>query len=469
MKLTKTHQTLIITYIMNLLDKKLWPVLSLAAILFSCEDPGQIGLDTDPTNGKFSSKYVEINLPTNMVQLGTSFDSKNTGRLLVGEFSDVDLGSVVAKTYFQLEVDNPQDSLVALENGFDSLVLRLKYDYAFGEVQLSHLVKVSTLQDTISDELEYSNQSTFQLKDEVANQSIGFLFDEDATTVRFDTTVSIVLDFALGESIFLEAKKVDGALVDQESFEDFMPGLAIEALGASAVFGFDPFNAESKMYMYYHVNDTTLDSLSFSLTGNHVNQLITDMSATEFATIVPNQDFLTNDQYHYLHGTNQIGLEINLSPFYDYFDTIPQIVLNKGELALESLVDKGDYQNPPSPLYFYHFLESNKLETDSVIVDAVNLDRFGNVIDSTFVGYRTIQINDQTLLNQPLPAEYSDDKSEIKAIATSYLQDITDELEEANQLLIFPNIFDARRSVNGLKIPKDGVKLRIYYSIPNSN
>jgi hypothetical protein len=177
---------------MNLWDKKAGLFLiGMALAIFSCEDPGTIGLELEPGNADFVADFFEFQIEAKQVQGEPFYVRKDAlflqfkdneivtdedgnilydtvgggdvlGKVLMGEMEDPDLGKVSLTTYAQFVVDTSQ--YIRPDNGwvFDSTKLFLGVDYVTGTYFNSpQTFTLHELQDDVGENVKFNEALNF--------------------------------------------------------------------------------------------------------------------------------------------------------------------------------------------------------------------------------------------------------------------------------------------------------------------
>ncbi len=268
-------------------------------LIFGCEDPGEIGLGFIPNdNGFYFSDTVTVS--TSTVTLD-SLPTSGTGIILVGEYTDLELGQVSAKSYFQVGLSSTEGLSSALltndqESVFDSLALVMHFTgYSYGDTTKAQTLNVQRIIQTF----EPPSGSVFHNSSQLAVEeeplaSITFVPRPN----QFDSIIMRLPD-ALGQEFFDLAMSSASEMSSQADFLEYFKGLAIVAdrNGGGSVLGFDATGTSIFMRLYYHDHDEMVayKSYTFPLINeqHQFNYLQGDRSNTTLSVLQTQRESLS--------------------------------------------------------------------------------------------------------------------------------------------------------------------------------
>lgn len=441
-------------------------ILGLALFIFACEDPGEIGLDLNPENGVFVAKYQEIPLGNSVLLYedivsdnATRIDSLNNltsgGRLLAGSFSNQDFGKMQSKGFAGLYMA-PDTVEFSDENGeyiFDSLILRMKVDYLYGnDLQGQKSIFVHELTDS----LELNNLYLTKHTTSYAVEPLGeFVFDYSSLdTVSVDTLMKTRFSDELGLRFLKEAEENDTTFSNNNLFREFFYGLAFVAGETNdMVTGIVPESRSSYLRLHFHNSTDTLykdfmfydlDTIPGNTTKNY-NNITLDRSGTPLEGITDYYtEFQTGNEFSYIQASTGVFTKVNIQPYLNFIDTIDHLVINRAEIEIP--VDRYiDNTVPSSPLDLYVISQENKFIEEYVA-------------------------------GRPLPKyktagrlSFERDRSENSGLYsgtfTQYVQDLASG-ENSDTLLLLgqSSLWNSVLSVNQSVILKEGISIKVYYS-----
>lgn len=408
----KTQTTLIriTTSIMNLLDKLNYKTgLALMPALFfliSCEDPSEIGLDLNPSQGAISTHYVE--LPVESSQL--FIDSVRTavgpaGTLTrIGRNSDPNFGELTAIGYANIGAPTTLPS-VTTGSQVDSAFLTLTFEVAYLGTDIGANQQLSI----------YSLPEPIRPKDSTTNDESGavllnfdyFAFDHESMDeaeligqISFDTAslsttvLRIPLTNAFASKILRSAIAGDSVLwSDQRAFDEFIGSLAIVPGEANTFINNYNLLANTSGITVHHSgssNPLTLrfaprerEGLSYAQAPVYFG-LEEDLSNTPLATAPGSghkQVFETKDNRLYFRSGAGFVTRFDFPAFREFInsDTLGQFVINQAVLEIDSVSGGGDNQGVPAQLgLFYIDANNNRINglTSSTAAVPVNANRY---------------------------------------------------------------------------------------------
>ncbi len=513
--MTKTQPNRITIYIMNLWAKRIGQLtlLAVALFFFSCEQETSILGYRNP-NSKFKVSYVELPIESSVLlldSLRTSnfFHFKEVNRFLVGSYTDAELGTVTSTAYTQFFPSLSGFTKPTSTAEFDSVSLQLRFDlYNYGDKTVTpQLISVYELdQELRADSLRwYFNKSNRAYSSLLGTKTFSIYpidFDEfAASTADRDTVITIKmrLDASFGQRIFDSALKFSNAASAADStfarYSEFIKefkGLVLKPQNTDKMVGFNPSAAESRITIHYH--DAEKDSLSFNLSFSSVagfNQITSDRSATELSGLTNyNQPFIPPSGKRYIQSGTGIFTKLDFSNFYVFADTVPNVLINSAELVIESVQPSAF---PPPSLLSLRILNDNnnqKRFSRTSAQDQMDLVGYQNALQR-LLGFDIAITNSSAPLVDSDSVFYATDRSALLAYSSStnsyrisiplFLQQLTLNIPnrtDFNNFILYPASEDptttpaaesAAKTVNRAIFPGDKIKLKIYYTKPNTD
>jgi hypothetical protein len=469
-------------------------------VLFSCEDePGLVGFQNPNQDFQFFEK--EFTIPTKvflMDSLATSNGSNQneTKRIMVGAMADPRFGKTSATAYTQYWATG-YPSVINSNAVVEKLTLTLIYDYYWqgNSADKQETYQVYEVTDSILTYLpHYSHQPTPY--GPFLGQGVKFispaLFDESYAINRDEDTsnnvkdsLHIDLDPELGRRLLAAAMDTTGNreiyYAQFRKFRQAFKGLAIEGPGNDRIVGFNPYDAKSRMTLFYRI-DTTKYQLNFNFSSpgesnisEYMNytQFKTDRSGTPLAGLQNKYvDYEPSDGYRYIQGGTGVALKLDFTEVRDHFKNIPIKALSVAELRIET-----EQQGTPPTNFFLRALKPNNR---AISATKGTVDIVGDpitILDTEFLSKHAVLQN--TIRVEPVHDLGNigftlDQKSNEAGTAlyigylTTFLQTETN-LNESDFLRYFaliPQLPDVGKSVNGFYFPADKIKLKIYYTTP---
>lgn len=452
-----------------MLVKKSGLILGLAFFIFACEDPGELGLDLNPENGVFVAKYQEIPLDNSVLLYedilsdnSTRIDSSDRwstpGRLFAGSFSNEDFGKVQSKGFTGLYMA-PDTVEFSDENGeyvFDSLILRMKVDYLYGnDLQGQKSIFVHELTDS----LELSNLYLTKNSTAYTTDPIGeFNFDFSALdTVSVDTLIKTRISDELGLRFLKEAEENDTTFLNNDLFRKFFYGLSFVAGESNnMITGIVPESRSSFMRLHFHPSNSTdtlhkdfmfydLDSIPGNTT-KYYNNITLDRTGSPLEGIQDYYtEFPTGNDLSYIQASAGVFTKIDMQPYLDFIDTIDYLVINRAEIAIP-VETYSKSTNPSSSLDMYAVDEDNKFI-------------------EVYVATRPTPIY-STAGRISFVLDENENSGSYVSTLTDYVQGLTEGEEDlqTNLLLGQPSLWNSVLSVNQTILRKEGITLKVYYS-----
>ncbi len=365
--------------------------LIILSALFSCEDPGRLGIDLIDNDDDFAVFFTEINLDSKVVQLD-SINTTNRGIMMTGYHTDNDFGMVQVQSYLRLlppatSPNIPEDVLEA-----DSIKMDLRFNYFFGQnYPATHKLYVHEL----SEQLLVNN--TYYSFDSTPFEPVNVI-DTTLTLTEQDTLLSLNLE-SMREEFFLALKDYQADSAGAANFVEQFKGMTLISDPISnAVVGFNVLHTESNIVMYYTTNDSIVNTVKVRY-STYYNQITSDFNGTELEGIELLTDFSPVSGKSYLQTGTGLVVKVDFQSYFDFIDndTTGVIVINKAELVMDDLQGLTNSISPPVQISFYFADENNEtisvgdnlivpatIQTDLVYITATrnNLDPFNTSVSS---------------------------------------------------------------------------------------
>jgi hypothetical protein len=470
---------------MNLWDKKAGLFLiGMALAIFSCEDPGTIGLELEPGNADFVADFFEFQIEAKQVQGEPFYVRKDAlflqfkdneivtdedgnilydtvgggdvlGKVLMGEMEDPDLGKVSLTTYAQFVVDTSQ--YIRPDNGwvFDSTKLFLGVDYVTGTYFNSpQTFTLHELQDDVGENVKFNEALNFD-ETVIGRCEIG----EDTIHAYYENSASIFTEFEVNESFaqkfYNELRSLDDStFYFQDRFREFFKGFVIKPESTNGIFGINP-RLNTRLVVYYHNESDTSQMNIFWSGSNYYHQIAYERSATELAGV--NIDNLPTETVSpYLYGQSGTSMlpYFTLDNVIEAFDTIDAFVINRSELSLEIELPTDTTLWVSSSLFGY-------------LEEGFGYDSLAHIFTGGTSG-NVLRSNRQNLLFQMNRVQENDSTNFFRTTLDGVAQvDILTSILRGNigsDILLVPSPGDFGTTVNSIKIKKESFHIKIYYS-----
>ncbi len=497
---------------MNLWAKRVGQlvVLAVALFFFSCQDEASL-LGYKNPNSKFQVRYIEIPIESSVLLLDSLRTSNfyfgnETNRLLIGQYADDQFGSLTSSAYTHYFTNSA--AVLPANPIYDSVSVRLVFDYyTYGSDQSSTSQNISVYEidhDMLLSRRNYFNNTQIQTNP-TAIGSKSFTVDpvkfkeylkniEDSDTQN-DTLVEAValnipLEPSFGQRIFENAvaysnsPTVETTFITYSLFAKIFKGLHFKSDNGDKIMGFNPAAANSSIAIHYHTatDDSLVLTLGFfNVTG--FNQIATDRSGTALAGLTQySQDFIPATDLRYVQSGTGVYTKLDFGNFFEFADTVPNVVINSAELSVES-VEQSIYD--PSTSFALRILnDQNFVEKwDSVSTqDRIDLLLYNPIQYTSYTG--SISIDNGTVgdydsafyaLGDQSPfLGYSSTNKSYNGNYALFFQQLSvvdpNRRRFKNAILYpaSPNKPGGSKTVNRTVFPKSGIKLKIYYTKPTT-
>ncbi|QIL76449.1 DUF4270 family protein [Hymenobacter sp. HDW8] len=164
----------------------------------SCDDPNDIRVEL-PGTAPITTDYSEFKAPVATI-LQDSLETLKADNFLVGRISDAALGTTTARSFLNLQVNMPADSLPAKFSGtvLDSTLMVMSFDQVYGSATQAVRFDVSALQQRLDDRSSYNANTSVPVGQVISANVAGSLNrtrrerQRIASTVTTDTATAVV-------------------------------------------------------------------------------------------------------------------------------------------------------------------------------------------------------------------------------------------------------------------------------------
>lgn len=466
---------------MNLWVKRTGQLLVAVLFLMSCEDDSFL-LGFQNKNKKFNVRYQELSLGSS-VMLVDSVITDNIQpptRFLTGRYLDNVFGEVRSESYTEFF---PLSDTILDENNaiFDSITVQLRFDtYVYGSGgkttetlslhELQEGLNRDLLNDTVNFNYYYNSAIAYDATPICTSSrdvSYESLKKSSASTDTLLYTFKIDNSSAFGNEVFdfLTTHTFPDSTFYDEFREQFKGIAIVPSSTNSKILGFSTANNSlSRATLHYHTPDKDSLSVGFIFGALSFNRITTDRSTSDLAGISSYQEFDLTDS-RYIQSGSPVITQLDLSNFYSFADSIPELVINSAELLFtpEGVVEGLE---PPSSIIIRLQHENNQFLNVRVQEDR---DR---VADYKNIGLNGKYFSAGSDLGTLATLTYDDDDNRFSGFVTLFFQDLFINKNKDDKILyISLNSIDPTigKSVNRVVFNKNSVKLKIYYTKPISS
>ncbi|UXP33110.1 DUF4270 domain-containing protein [Reichenbachiella agarivorans] len=475
---------------MSLLDKNCLGLLTFAAFfIFSCEDPSEVGLGLDPDGVASGVFYEEIYLPAQNVFIDSLRTSGNT-RLLVGSVTDDVYGKTSAMSYNQLsttsgiqslgfKLDTVSTSPLVVDTLWysyvvDSTVLTLGYDYIHSKESIkAQTIRVYEVDDQLFSGVYYLSKFNTPILPLEAGNEFSFVPRLDSIVNETVDTVKFYLKREWGDRLFDIARQSNRATLLATDFK----GIAIGGGDDNtSIIGFTS-TGYTALNVHYHIvgpdsnkaDSVYFDSLAvnFSLSASAAkyNKITTDRTGSLIGTGITNLgNFDVDDGNVYLNAAAGIYPKIDMQPLVDFLrgDEQELIQINNLEFELPTDGEETTLDEKVSQVRLYFVGDSTQINVQGLTTN--DIYNTGVLKD---IGYLTGALDLLSLAIDTTSFSYRGAATFFgHSIANGYIfaepEDVNEEVY--NKVVVMP--VDLGK-VNQTVIPKDGIKVKVFYSKPN--
>lgn len=448
-------------------------------------------------------------------------------RYMLGEYNDPEFGTVRSELFAQFQPSSSPAPYFNTANEplvLDSVTVQLLFDYyVYGpEEDMSERIAVYEmseaiyeLADTLSVFARYFNYSTTLYSAtplaELSFDMKQLVYDlaNDAgrdSSFYLKGTIGSKLDdddapgWVFAKRLFLYVNSTgDSALVgaNAREFRNQFYGLAFIPTQSNRILGFNPLHGTSQVTMHYQSTNPARDSLTLSFyftpypysNANGFNNITTTRTGDLAGLTEPYVPYSPPSGKRYIQDGSAVITELDLSDFYSFIDTIDNIIINSAELSV-ALIDPPAGIGPPASLYGRIMKETsdNKIVPLDMAVDedSVKMIEF---FSSVFTDLTSFVISSELSSQSPLVLSYDRNSGKYSGYATMFFQKLFDNKDKPEYNIEHIGLYPATaplyteipgrsstvpvlrtsvgNEVNRAVFNSSGIKLKLYYTIPN--
>jgi len=463
-------------------------VLAVALFFFSCEDDTSIIGYKNPQQ-KFRVQHVEIPVESSVILMDSTVTdvADGSGFVLAGEYFDPYMGNIAAQPFIQVSTN----SATKLHETaiYDSITVQFRLNfYAYGFTgRRSFSYSVHELTDTLSlYKKRYYSTSSVNYASEAIGQ-VGITVDyEDLDTLSLSGGQdTLLLEGKLantyGEHLFDLAKNnPDSVLHYFAKFKQQVKGLTLVPDQPQGVLGLNLASGLSQLIVHYHtltttgaVDDTLKRVFGFNqsfLINSSFTQILNERGGTELASALPYEGF--DPAQRYIQSGNRVMTKLDFSNFYNFADTVENIVINSAELIIDDVNDV-DGVLPHSALALRLMNADDRFIRSSSQADSTELVKYyvSKESNNNAQVYHVVADRSNSPFD-PAVVGYDRDDNKYSGFITLFAQSLFKNKNDDNginenrvKLLGLYSISpEMNRSVTRTVFPKNNIKLRINYT-----
>ena len=317
--------------------------ISLSAFFYGCQEEDDIAAGLIDGNITNAYKVDTFDITTSVVLDNDSINTLNKSVFYAGSYSDNNFGEISSAAYFTIAYNTssfeaPDDAVI------DSVIFNIAYDAneSYGLLNTEHNYEVSILTEQFDREATkiYNNTS-------LSDNSTNYVTSDATLPVPIsDTLLKLTLSTDFGDEIFNFAS---------DSVVDYFPGLKIKgSTDNTSMQGFEAYNINSRIQIYYHTADE--DSLDVSL-GIYRNFTSTssDLSATPLNALANSGDIISTEDLGnstFVHSALGIRTLVTFTSLDQFIDSLDGHSINRAYLIVP--VDTVSSSSITPALNLYH-------------------------------------------------------------------------------------------------------------------
>ncbi len=430
----------------------------LLLILGGCSDPATLGLELAPENNQIGVFYKEIPLEAQVVLLD-SFNTTNSGILIVGAEEDPYFGKTKSTAYTRLHIEqgSARPTSVAV---LDSVFFNLSTVSVNGsDLDKKKKYSIHLLTKPLEDTLYYNFSKLPYQANSIAELEVAFNNTKD-------TLLKAPVNEVFAGEVFGKLKR--GTEFDNLfNFRKYLPGVAIVPReGDNATAGFSLGGNTGITFYYHNTGDTT--RLKYSITtfsSRSFNGIESDRRGTPTEVVREYQKSYSTGNVVGMKSGVGLALRLNTRPLDAFLDTLSGVVFNQVTLQLGPIEEQPSGQTPISGMVMKFVDSQNRVLLSSINKAELHLQGDGQL--------QVIEGEDgDKLPNNFFPSaaiiSYDATSKTQRVGISSYLNALYKKELQRKDLLLYaitPNTGDDfKRSLRQFKVNKDKVKITLIYS-----
>ena len=456
---------------MNLWDRfKNGVLIAITPFFLMCEDPNEIGAELNPNNDNVNALYTEFTLPTSIV-FSDSVATNRDEYMAFGVYEDPIFGRIKSTAFFQFGIFNGGTGpprTVDEEAEYDSAVLYLQNSFYFGEdFTGTQNLAVHSVADTLFNVIYKSTVRTPFIADPVAEAE--FIAQPDA-----DSLIRVDINDNYGMRLLNAVRGVPlSDISDVLQFE--IPGIAIvPSDDMEYIYGIEPLiqandsvrvGETSTLRVYYHlpIDSTEVLFWDYVLDGStRYMKIDLDRSNSELSGLTnPFEEYESVSDDRYVNPISGINTKIDMSPVWDFIDSLDGFLVNKAEIEISPVFDRGGVDDYITTLTEFSLLftdDSNKINGNDIFNTTININN--QVLDEGSY------LSSQT--GSPLRVGYFQDESLFRGELSNYLQAAGSNAIDRRDLMLYPIRFivndEVANTFSQLIFNKNDIRIKLFYT-----
>lgn len=434
--------------------------LALFSILLisSCSDPASVGLELAPGNNQIGVFYQEFNLDAEVVLLD-SFNTVNSGVLVVGNESDDFFGKTESTGYSRLYID-PTGERPSADAILDSMFFNLDVVSVNGSgLDQSKKFLVHKLNEPILDTVYYNF-------DKLSFEEKSFAEIDIAFGDVKDSVLKLSVNEEFQDELFGKLK--GGSEFDNLiSFRRYFPGVAIKSgVENNTTIGVVQ-GANTGIAVFYHYEGDTVaskyDITTFS--SRSFNGINSDRSGTPTESVRTYGESYDVGAIVGMKSTMAMAMRIDTSPLDAFLDTLSGVTFNQANFTMGPIESQDEDNNPITGMVMI-FVDQNNEPIVSTI-NNVPLYVQGELQAQVILDSDGNKVPNNTYATSALLEYNSEDKNYVAGISSHVNAIYRGDLQRQNWLLYASTPKtgdDFKRSLRQFKVSKDKIKVKVIYS-----
>lgn len=427
-------------------------------LISSCSDPASVGLELAPGNNQIGVFYQEFNLDAQVVLLD-SFNTVNSGVLVVGNESDNFFGKTEGTGYSRLYIDATKDR-PRTEAILDSMFFNMDVVSVNGsDLDKPKKYMVHKLTEPILDTLYYNFDKLSYEENSFAEIDITF------GEVK-DSVLKLTVKEQFQEELFEKLKR--GIEFNTLfNFRNYFPGIAVKSReGDNATVGI-ALGGNTGIAVFYHYDGDTVsaryDINTFS--SRSFNGIKSDRSGTPIESVTEYGESYDVGPIVGMKSTMAMALRIDTSPFDAFLDTLAGVTFNQVNFTMGAIENQDEDNNPITGMVMI-FVDQNNEPIQSTI-NKFPLYVQGDGQAQVILDSNGDKVPNNTYATSALLTYDSEEKNYLVGLTSHVNAIYRGDLLRQNWLLYASTPTtgdDFKRSLRQFKVNKDKIKVKVIYS-----
>lgn len=427
-------------------------------LISSCSDPASVGLELAPGNNQIGVFYQEFNLDAQVILLD-SFNTVNSGVLVVGHEDDPFFGETVGTGYSRMYIDSKADRPLSTAI-LDSMFFFLDVVSVNGSsLDQPKKYSVHKLSEPLLDTLYYNFDALTFETNPIAE--VEFTFKEVKDSVlKFPVTEQF------SNEIF-EKMKRGNEFDNLFNFRKYFPGIAIKAReGDDATIGVALGGNTAITAFYHYEGDTVATQYKITtFSSRSFNGIMSDRTGTPTEVVTEYGKTYDVGNLVGIKSTMAMALKIDTRKIDEFLDTLNGVTFNQINFVMGEIEAQAETNTPITGMVMIFVDQKNEPVTSTI--NGVPLYVQGEGQPQVIEDENGDEVPNNLYATSSIVRFNTEDKEYLAGI-TSHVNAIYRGQLQRQDWLLYPSTpqtgDDFKRSLRQFVVDKSKIKVKVLYS-----